>query len=219
MKNYLAYWKRGWWALGLIISINIILGVVYAGLAFLLRPLLANPFPVAVAVAWLIVGAPIAGLLFEKFVGWSNRLDQSAQHHGTGQQAAGSDSQRRSAVAHGTAAASGKDMEQPMALAKERMLTLEDVGLVGADVDQVKRFCDTFARNLVERYLREEISWVDGDAIANNYFQLMIRHCGREMPAYAWDVYLAFDEGEIQDRGDTFTRARVRELQTQYGYA
>jgi hypothetical protein len=61
MSNYLAYWKRGWWALGLIISINIILGVVYASLAFLLQPLLANPFPVAVAIAWLGVGAPIAG--------------------------------------------------------------------------------------------------------------------------------------------------------------
>jgi hypothetical protein len=76
MKSYLAYWKRGWWALALLISINIILGVVYASLAFVLRPLLANPFPIAVGIAWLAVGAPIAGLLFEKFVGWSSRLGQ-----------------------------------------------------------------------------------------------------------------------------------------------
>jgi hypothetical protein len=53
MNNYFAYWKRGWWALGLIISINIILGVGYAGLAFLLQPLLENPFPVAVAITWM----------------------------------------------------------------------------------------------------------------------------------------------------------------------
>jgi hypothetical protein len=45
MKHYLAYWKRGWWALGLLISINVILGVVYAVIAFLLRPLLGNHFP------------------------------------------------------------------------------------------------------------------------------------------------------------------------------
>ena len=76
MKNYLAYWKRGWWALALIISINIILAVAYGSLAFLLRPFLANPFPVAVVIAWLAVGAPIAGLLFEKFAGWSKRLDR-----------------------------------------------------------------------------------------------------------------------------------------------
>jgi hypothetical protein len=77
MNNYFAYWKRGWWALGLIISINIILGVGYAGLAFLLQPLLENPFPVAVAITWLVVGAPIAGLLFEKFAGWSKRVGSS----------------------------------------------------------------------------------------------------------------------------------------------
>jgi hypothetical protein len=75
VKNYLAYWKRGWCALGLLITINVILGVTYAGLAFLLKPLLGNPFPVAVAIAWLAVGAPIAGLLFEKFAGWTERVD------------------------------------------------------------------------------------------------------------------------------------------------
>jgi|RhiMetdeSRZDD1v2_1073273.scaffolds.fasta_scaffold55231_2 hypothetical protein len=78
MKNYFAYWKRGWWALGLLISINAVLGVVYAALAFLLKPLLGNPFPVAVAIAWLAVGAPIAGLLFEKFASWTKRVDHGA---------------------------------------------------------------------------------------------------------------------------------------------
>jgi hypothetical protein len=77
MKNYFAYWKRGWWALGLIISINVIVGVGYAGLAFMLQPLLDNPFPVAVAIIWLVVGAPIAGLLFEKFAGWSKGVGSS----------------------------------------------------------------------------------------------------------------------------------------------
>lgn len=76
MKTYFAYWKRGWWALALIVSLNIIVGAAYASFAFLLRPFFENPFPVGVAVAWLTVGAPIAGLLFEKFAGWSNRLKQ-----------------------------------------------------------------------------------------------------------------------------------------------
>jgi hypothetical protein len=48
------------------------------GLAFLLKPLLGNPFPIAVAIAWLAVGAPIAGLLFEKFISWTKRVDQGA---------------------------------------------------------------------------------------------------------------------------------------------
>jgi hypothetical protein len=76
VKTYFAYWKRGWWALGLIISLNIVVGAAYASFAFLLRPFLANPFPVGAAIAWLTVGAPIAGLFFEKFAGWSNRLNQ-----------------------------------------------------------------------------------------------------------------------------------------------
>lgn len=110
-------------------------------------------------------------------------------------------------------------MEHLMALAKERMLTLEDIGLIGADPDEVRCFCNVFARMLVERYLTEELTWPDGDAIANHYFQLMIEHCGCEMPPYAWDVFLAFDEGEMDGRGDAFTRARVLELQGKYGYA
>jgi hypothetical protein len=110
-------------------------------------------------------------------------------------------------------------MDRLMILAKERMLTLEDIALTGADSEKVKRFCDAFARKLVERYLAKELPWADGDAIANHYFQLMIEHCGREMPRYAWDVFLAFDEGEMEGRGDAFTQKRVLELQREYGYA
>ena len=113
----------------------------------------------------------------------------------------------------------GKNMDHLMTLAKERMLRLEDIGLIGAEPDEVKRFCNDFARKLVECYLAQELPWSDGDAIANHYFQLMIEHCGREMPSYAWDVFLAFDEGEIDGRGDAFTRERVLKLQSEYGYA
>ncbi len=76
MEKYFAYWKLGWWVQLLIICLNGIRGATYSGLAFLLQPLLANLFPIAVAVAWLAVGAPIAGCRSEKFAGWSKRVGQ-----------------------------------------------------------------------------------------------------------------------------------------------
>src|SRR5690606_40063309 len=68
-----------------------------------------------------------------------------------------------------------------------------------------------FCRRLVTRYLLNDLSWEDADMAANNICLLMIKDCGGRVPDYAWDVYLAFDEGEIGDRGDSFTRERILE--------
>jgi hypothetical protein len=103
-------------------------------------------------------------------------------------------------------------------IARERPLTIEDVGLgVAPQADSVKAFCDAFAERLVQRYVSKDLSWSDADTVANHYYNLMIRHCGIRMPDYAWDVYLAFDEGEVDDRGDSFTRGRLTEIQRKYG--
>jgi hypothetical protein len=103
-------------------------------------------------------------------------------------------------------------------IALDRPLTLDDLDLGSSpEADIVKSFCDAFAERLVQRYLSNGISWHDADAVANHYFSLMIQHCGKRMPDYAWEVYLAFDEGEIDGRGDSFTRQRLTEVQSKYG--
>jgi hypothetical protein len=103
-------------------------------------------------------------------------------------------------------------------LARERPITIDDVGLgANPQVESVRAFCDAFAQRLVDRYVAGDLSWPDADAVANHYYGLMIQHCGRQMPNYAWDVYLAFDEAEIDDRGDAFTRPRLAEIQRKYG--
>jgi hypothetical protein len=108
-------------------------------------------------------------------------------------------------------------MDKHIAVAIERRLSLEDVGLSSASPATVREFCDRFCQRLVARYLAEELSWSTADAAANGLYELMIRHCGSRVPDYAWEVYLAFDEGEIDDRADGFTRPRLLEIQSSYG--
>jgi hypothetical protein len=109
-------------------------------------------------------------------------------------------------------------VEKQFDLALDRPLLLGDLGLGSSpDAERVKSFCDALAEHLAQRYLSNGVSWHDADAIANHYYGLMIQHCGERMPDYAWDVYLAFDEGEIDGRGDTFTRERLRDIQSKYG--
>jgi hypothetical protein len=102
-------------------------------------------------------------------------------------------------------------------LAVERQLRLEDIGL-GPDPGEasVKSFCDEFAQRLVQRYFSNDLSWEDADAAANHYYLLMIHHCGSKLPDYAWEVFIAFDEGEIDERGDGITRERLVEIQRKY---
>jgi hypothetical protein len=105
-------------------------------------------------------------------------------------------------------------------LALDRPLSLDDLGLGSSpDPEVVKAFCDAFAEHLVQQYFSNSITWQDADAVANHYYSLMIQHCGTRMPDYAWDVYLAFDEGEMDSRGDSFTRDRLNAVQGKYGRA
>ena len=109
-------------------------------------------------------------------------------------------------------------VDQCIDLALERELSVDDIGQ-GSDPGEasVKAFCDEFAQRLAQRYLSNELSWEDADAVANNYYLLMIHHCGSVIPGYAWEVFLAFDGGEIDERGDGFTRERLVEIQKKYG--
>lgn len=110
-------------------------------------------------------------------------------------------------------------MDYHIATAMERQLVLADIGLTAADPSNaVMKFCDDFCRRVVVRYLLNELSWEAADTAANNIYLLMIKDCGGRVPHYAWDVYLAFDEGEIGDRGDSFTRPRILEIEKEKEY-
>ncbi len=77
INSYAAYWRRGWWALLLVLVANIGLGLCYAGLAMMLRAITDNPYPIAVALVWFTFGAPLLGWLFEVFAARSRRLSTS----------------------------------------------------------------------------------------------------------------------------------------------
>src|SRR5262245_44882007 len=98
-------------------------------------------------------------------------------------------------------------MDGSLEIAAERMLTLEDVGLTAASTPEaVRAKCDLIAATLARSYLSGALNWAEADTRANNIYDLMISHCGSRVPDFAWNVFLAFDEGEVDDRGDSHTR-------------
>jgi hypothetical protein len=64
--KYGRLWLRGLWVFLMLIVINVVLGVLGAGVAALLRPLIAQPLIVAYAIVLLTVGLPFIGWLFEQ---------------------------------------------------------------------------------------------------------------------------------------------------------
>jgi hypothetical protein len=73
MENYLAYWKRGWWAWLMMLCTNIGLLILILPLAFIFSGN-KGAYLVASVVAWLAIGAPYLGWFFEQFASRSNRL-------------------------------------------------------------------------------------------------------------------------------------------------
>jgi hypothetical protein len=73
MDAYVAYWKRGWWVWLMMLCINLGLAVVALPLAALFR---GNPtvYWSSAVVAWLLVVAPYAGWVFERFAAGSERI-------------------------------------------------------------------------------------------------------------------------------------------------
>ena len=111
-------------------------------------------------------------------------------------------------------------MDSSLEISGQRMLTLKDIGLSFASTpDAVRNRCDVIAAELARRYLAGSLSWLEADIRANNLYDLMFVHCGSRVPEFAWDVFLAFDEGEVDDRGDSHTRPRVTELMRKYDAA
>jgi hypothetical protein len=73
MSAYLAYWKRGWWAWLLMAVANISVGILAIPLALAFE---GNKvmYLVSALVAWMLIGAPCWGWLFEVFAKHSIRI-------------------------------------------------------------------------------------------------------------------------------------------------
>jgi hypothetical protein len=128
--------------------------------------------------------------------------------------------ERNGAVARRSPLALGGMMDQVLKIAAERALELEDLGVESdASPATVRRACDRIARELVAQYESGAIDWEKADRVANNFHLLMVNHCGGRVPDYAWDVFLAFDESEIDGRRDPYVRARIIDVQRKYGDA
>lgn len=72
--KYGRLWLRGLWVFFMLIVINVVLGMLGAGVAVLLRPLIAQPMILAYAIVLLSVGLPFIGWLFEQLASRLPRL-------------------------------------------------------------------------------------------------------------------------------------------------
>lgn len=73
MNTYWRFWKRGWWAWLFAFCANISMAILLVPLAFAFRDN-SSLYVISALVAWLVVGAPLWGLLFERFAAGSTRI-------------------------------------------------------------------------------------------------------------------------------------------------
>ena len=76
MDKYVAYWKRGWWAWLMILSLNVAAGLTALPLAAIFRGN-ESGYWTALVIAWVVVGAPFPGWVFERFAAGSTRIPTS----------------------------------------------------------------------------------------------------------------------------------------------
>lgn len=108
-------------------------------------------------------------------------------------------------------------MKQILEIAIRRNLTLDDIPVERRRTEcDVREFCNDLANYLSEQYLSGALDWQQADLVANNYFEIMIRHCGRLMPEYAWEVFLAFDDAEVDDQKDELTIPSLNEIRRKF---
>ena len=73
MASYFSFWKRGWWSFLLQLCSNIAFALLVLPLAFAFHDNQRIYWLSALA-AWLLIGAPLSGWLFEYFAAGSPRL-------------------------------------------------------------------------------------------------------------------------------------------------
>jgi hypothetical protein len=79
LSRYGALWIRGFWVYLMLIVINVVVGLVGAGIARLLRFAISEPLIFAFSITVLTVGLPLSGWLFEQLASRLPRLRQSSQ--------------------------------------------------------------------------------------------------------------------------------------------
>jgi hypothetical protein len=79
MSRYGALWIRGLWVYLMLIVINVVVGLVAAGMARLLRFAIPEPLILAFSITLLTVGMPFSGWLFEQLASRLPRLRRPSQ--------------------------------------------------------------------------------------------------------------------------------------------
>jgi ABC-type glycerol-3-phosphate transport system permease component len=79
LRRYGAFWIRGLWVYLMLIAINVVVGLLGAGVARLLRLAISDPMIWAFTITLLAVGLPFSGWLFEQLASRLPRLRQSSQ--------------------------------------------------------------------------------------------------------------------------------------------
>ncbi len=79
LSRYGALWIRGFWVYLMLIVINVVVGLVGAGIARLLHFAISEPLILAFSITLLTVGLPFSGWLFEQLASRLPRLRQSSQ--------------------------------------------------------------------------------------------------------------------------------------------
>ena len=77
--RYGAWWVRGLWVYLMLVVINVVVGVISAGVARLLRFAISEPFMWAFIATLLAIGLPFSGWLFEQFASRLPRLRRPSQ--------------------------------------------------------------------------------------------------------------------------------------------
>lgn len=77
----------------------------------------------------------------------------------------------------------------------------------------VEDLYDSFAKRVARRYLDGDLSYTTGDAAMNGLFGYATTGGGPELSPLAWEVFVAFDEGEylhagepVEEQGEVKTR-------------
>ncbi|MBL8523972.1 MAG: hypothetical protein JNN20_09805 [Betaproteobacteria bacterium] len=81
-------------------------------------------------------------------------------------------------------------------------------------------FLNTFARHVAHDYLAEKLSFEVADVAMNSLSAYALKQYDVRLPSYAWEVYLAFDQGEFRhpedddliDPEEKYTRPEIQSI-------
>ena len=75
-----------------------------------------------------------------------------------------------------------------------------------------QRLYDAFAKEVAEGYSGGRYAWPDADVAMNRLFAYAYAVTGEGLSDYAFGVYVAFDEGEHREGGESVTVALLSKL-------